>query len=75
MFCAEVLKRVLLGEQNFILPSCFISVVPVEFEETLLYCRHTSLPSEYFSYRFKVSADTVWGFLWYHKLCHKDRLV
>ena len=57
MFCAEVLKRVLPGAQNFILPSCFVSVVPVVFEETLLYSRHTLLPSEYFSFRFRVSAD------------------
>lgn len=57
MFCAEVLKRVLLGAQNFILPSCFISVVPVVSEETLNYCRHTLLASEYSSFRFRVSAD------------------
>lgn len=56
-FCAEVFKRVLLGAQNFILPSCFISVVPVVFEGTLFYCRHTSLQSEYFCFPFQVSAD------------------
>jgi len=57
MVCAEVFRRVLLGAQNFLLPSCFISVVPVVFEGTLLYCSHTSLQSEYFSFRVRVSTD------------------
>jgi len=57
MICAEVFKRVLLGAQNFLLPSCFISAVPVVSEGTLLYSRHTSLQSEYFFFRFRVATD------------------